>query len=183
MRIRTYGTALCSVVVCIALLLGAGCETMSGGQKGAAVGAGVGALAGQAIGGNTAGTLIGAGVGLGLGYIIGNEKDKNDAKKRQSVTPDETVPFANTAWQIISINPKPQKAFNSKVTRFNPDGTAVTTTVYPDGKVETSMERFRVIGETLIINADNYVINATYRIEGNRLYLVDGKFSAVLQRI
>ncbi|MCH8131581.1 MAG: hypothetical protein IIA30_03425, partial [Myxococcales bacterium] len=51
----------------------------------AAAGA-IGALAGQAIGGDTDGTLIGAAVGSGIGYIIGNEKDKADAREKSRDT-------------------------------------------------------------------------------------------------
>jgi hypothetical protein len=170
-------------VACMVLFLGAGCATMDKSEMGALGGAGVGALVGQAIGHNTAGTLIGAGVGLGLGYIIGNEADKADAKKRQKVTPAEVQPLANTTWQVISITPHPKKPFKSMVTRFDQNGMATTTTTYANGKVETDTESYRVVGSTLVINDHDYVINSRYRIEGNRMYMDTGDHSIVMQRI
>ena len=43
------------------------------------LGAGGGALAGQAIGRNTESTVIGGVVGGTVGYLVGNERDKNEA--------------------------------------------------------------------------------------------------------
>jgi hypothetical protein len=170
-------------MLCTALIFGAGCATMDKSEMGALGGAGVGALVGQAIGHNTAGTLIGAGVGLGLGYIIGNEVDKSDAKKRQAVTPKEVEPLANTTWQVVSITPRPKKPFHSMVTRFNGNGTVTTTKTYANGKVETDEESYRVVGSTLIINDPGYVINSRYRIDGNKMYLDTGDHSIVMQRV
>jgi len=173
----------CGLIMCLALLTAAGCESMDKAAIGGLSGAGIGALAGQLVGGNTAGTLIGAGVGAGLGYIIGNEMDKEDAKKRQTATSQEMEPFANTVWTVLSVNPQPKKPFTSLTVRFNPNGTVTTTRTYADGRAETDTEAYRVVGSTLIVNNPDYVINARFKIEGNRAYLDTGKFSVVMQRI
>jgi hypothetical protein len=172
-----------SAVVLMALVGFLGCESMDKGEKGGLAGAGLGAIIGQAIGHNTAGTLIGAGVGAGLGYIIGNEMDKQDATNRQKASDAETRPFANTAWQVLSITPKPKTPFQSIVSRFYPDGTMVTTKTDMDGKVTTEVESYRVVGNTLIINKPGYVINSRYRMEGNRVYIDTGDHSIVAQLI
>lgn len=182
-KIEGWKKNVCLGILCIVLLFGAGCATMDKSEMGAVGGAGVGALVGQAIGHNTAGTLIGAGVGLGLGYIIGNEVDKSDAKKRQKVTHEEVQPLANTTWEVISTTPRPKKHYQSMVARFNQNGTVTTTTKYANGKVETDTESYRVVGSTLVINKPNYVINSRYRIDGNRMYMDTGDHSIVLQRI
>ncbi len=173
----------CGFALCLALLATAGCESMDKAAYGGLGGAGVGALAGQIIGGNTAATLIGAGVGAGLGYIVGNEMDKSDAKKRQTATPQELQPFANTSWKMISVNPQPKKPFMTLTSRFNSDGTVTTTRTFADGKVESDTEQYRVVGSTLIINKPDYVINARFKVEGDRMYLDADKWSAVMQRI
>jgi hypothetical protein len=175
----------CGSLLCLALLTAAGCESMDKATIGGLSGAGIGALAGQMVGGNTAATLIGAGVGAGLGYIIGNEMDKEDAKKRQppAATQQEMEPFANTVWTVLSVNPQPKKPFTSLTVRFNPNGTVTTTRTYADGKAETDTESYRVVGSTLIVNNPDYVINARFKIEGNRAYFDTGKFSVVMQRI
>jgi hypothetical protein len=170
-------------VLCAVLCFGAGCATMDKSEMGAVGGAGVGALVGQAIGHNTAGTLIGAGVGLGLGYIIGNEADKSDAKKRKTATKEEVEPLANTTWEVVSTTPRPKKHYQSMIARFNQDGTVTTTTKFTNGKVETDTERYRVVGSTLVINKPNYVINSRYRIDGDKMYMDTGDHSIVLQRV
>ena len=163
------------------LAVNSGCATKK--QTGAFAGAGVGALLGQAIGGNTAGTLIGAGVGTGVGYLIGNEMDKKDAKSREAVTAQETAPLANTTWQLVSIVPDPKKNIKALIIHFKSDGTTVTTRTYTDNSVKTAIERYRVVGETLIINQDDYVINARFSIEGNQLIANTDKYSIVLRRV
>ena len=70
--------------VCAVTLFGCAGQVNKG-QSGAMVGAAGGALVGQAIGRNTEATLIGAAVGTMLGYIVGNEMDKYDRQRLNSV--------------------------------------------------------------------------------------------------
>ena len=177
-----------AITVCATLVLGSGCSTTNSGTgmnkpETRLGGSGMGALLGQACGGNT--TLTGAGVGTGLGYLIGNETDKRQARTRQAATEQETLPLANTIWQVMSVNPKPAEPMKSMTGRFNPDGTLTTTTTYWDGRTvtDTDSERYRIVGETLIINQDDYVINATFVLEGDSLYMDTGSYSLVLERM
>ncbi|MFC1811997.1 glycine zipper domain-containing protein [Thermodesulfobacteriota bacterium] len=83
-------------VLLVLSLLTASCQTT--GKKatvGAGIGAASGALLGQAIGRNTEATLIGAAVGGLVGYIIGNEMDKNDRRRLNTVY--ETGPSGQSA--------------------------------------------------------------------------------------
>jgi len=164
-------------VMCCAI----GCETKA--QTGALAGAGVGAIVGQAIGHNTAGTLIGVGVGTGVGYLIGSEADKADAKKKTVASAEEMKPFAGTSWKLESINPPPAKPAKSVVARSGSDGMVTTTRTYEDGKEEKGKEKYRVVGDTLIVNKPDYIVNAKYKIEGDKLYLSSANKSAVLTRI
>ncbi len=172
---------VCVTAMSLALLVGSGCETKK--QSGALAGAGVGALIGQVAGGSTQATLVGAAVGTGVGYVIGNEMDKKDAKSRQTVQEGETKPLANTTWQVTSIVPKPDKPVKSLVCHFKPDGIVVSTRTFEDGHVETANERYRIVGDTLIINQDNYVINARFKINGNQMIANTEKHSIVLTRV
>ncbi len=169
------------IIVSAVMVVGSGCATK--GQTGALAGAGVGALIGQAIGGDTAATLIGAGVGTGVGYLIGNNMDKKDAQSRQTVLEEETHPLANTTWQVTSIVPKPEKPVKSLVAHFKPDGMVISTRTFEDGHVETASERYRVVGDTLIINQDDYVINIRFSITGNQMIANTEKYSVVLTRL
>jgi len=171
-------------LVTVTLLAGAGCATK--GQTGAAIGAGSGALIGGLAnmhGSWGATALIGAGVGAGLGYLIGNEQDKKDAAMRQAATEVELKPLAGTTWQVISIEPKPEKEYKSVVSHFKPDGTVVTTKTNMDGAVETTTEGYRIVGSTLILNKPGYVENTKFRIDGDRMTIDYGNGTAVLQRI
>ncbi len=183
-RGRKLVSIICILGMVVTASLGAGCAT--GGQTGAAMGAGTGALVGGLAnmhGSWGATALLGAGVGAGIGYLIGNEQDKKEALKRQSATEDELRPLAGTTWQVISIVPKPQQSHKSVVSHFGQDGTVLTTKTNMDGKVETMSERYRIVGSTLILSTPDYVENAKFKIEGDRLFIDYGNGSAVLQRV
>jgi hypothetical protein len=175
-----------SAVVCMVAVVG--CETQ--GKSGAVAGAGIGALAGQAIGRNTKSTLIGAAVGTGAGYIIGNEKDKKHAKeineksKTHNYTHSEVSPLGGTRWQLINIAPKDIiPAYASKFIEFRPYGRVITTTTNLDGSVDVVDERYRVVGDTLIVNKPGYLINARFGIVGDELIVSAEDFRAVLKRM
>jgi hypothetical protein len=183
-KTKTFLRGLCIGAVTFTLLFAAGCATK--GQTGALTGAGAGALIGGLAnmhGSWGATALIGAGVGAGVGYLIGNEGDKKDAMKRQKASEAELKPLEGTTWQVISINPKPKKDYKSVVAHFRPDGSVVTTKTNMDGKVETTSERYRIVGSTLIINKPDYVENTQFKIDGNKLIIDYGNGSVVLQRI
>lgn len=76
-------SAFALVVVVVGSL--SSCAELSKGISGAGLGAAGGALVGQAIGHNTESTLIGAAVGTMAGYIVGNEMDKADQSRLNSV--------------------------------------------------------------------------------------------------
>ena len=180
-----------AIAVCLTLVLSSGCASTNSGtgmskpEAGGLGGAGMGALLSQTSGGSTTGTLTGAGVGAGLGYLIGNEADKKEARTRQTAAEQDTWPLANTTWQLSSVTPKPAESIKSEVGRFNADGTLTTTTSYWDGRTvtDTNSERYRVVGQTLIINQDDWVINATFRLDGDSLYVDTGRHSLVLERL
>ena len=172
---------VCTITAFLTTIVNSGCATKK--QTGALGGAGVGALIGQVAGRSTEATLIGAAVGTGVGYLIGNEMDKKDAKNRQKVVEEETKPLANTTWQVTSIVPKPDRPVKSLVAHFKPDGTVVSTRTFEDGHVETANERYRIVGDTLIINQDNYVINARFKINGNQMIANTEKHSIILTRV
>ena len=154
-------------------------------EAGGVSGAGLSALLGHTSAGSNTGILMGAGVGAGLGYLIGNEADKKEAHARQIAIEQDVRPLANTTWQVASITPKPAEPIRSMVGRFNSDGTVTTTTTYWDGRMvtDTSNERYRIVGQTLIINQDDWVINATFRLDGDSLYVDTGSYAVVMERL
>jgi hypothetical protein len=167
-RMRNFFVA---ITVCLTLVLSSGCASTGSGnamnksETGLSVGAGMGALLGQTSGGNEAGN--------------------KEARIWQATIEQDTWPLANTTWQVVSVNPKPAEPMKSKVGRFNADGTLTTTTTYWDGRtvMDADSEHYRIVGQTLIINQDDYVINATFRLDGDSLYMDTGTHSLVLERI
>ncbi len=179
--------SLVSIICIVALVLAAtlsGCATE--GQRGAAIGAGTGALIGGLAnmhGSWGATALLGAGVGAGVGYLIGNEKDKEYAERHRREAAEELKPLEGTTWQVVSVEPRPKEYHKSVVSHFRRDGTVVTTKTNMDGRVEKTTERYRIVGSTLILSTPDYVENAKFRIEGDRLFIDYGNGSAVLERV
>jgi len=187
-RVGSVSGSFVRIALVAALAALAGCET--GGQTGALVGGGLGALIGQAAGGDTEATLIGAAVGTGVGYIIGNEADKKHAQEMEKTAPApdyahaETGPLAGTRWQMVSLAPSDYAPpYASKILEFDRDGRLITTTTFSNGHVETTDERYRVVGGTLIVNKPGYLVNAKYGIEGDELIIDADEFRAVLKRL
>ncbi len=160
-----------ATAICLTLALSSGCGSinpatgMNTSETPYLTGAGMGALLGQTDGGSTTGIPTRRDVG------IPSEQD--------------TGPLANTVWQIVSVIPKPAEPMKSKVERFNSDGTLTTTTTYWDGRTvtDTNSERYRVVGQTLIIKQDGWAINATFLMDGDSLYVDSGTCSLVLERL
>ena len=187
-RYTVRGLALAAVVSLVGM---SGCET--GGQTGAVAGAGVGALIGQAAGGDTEATLIGAAIGTGVGYLIGNEVDKSKAKEmsassvqasRPAYEHTETTPLAGTRWNLVNLSPADAvEPYTSKIVEFRNNGRIVTTTTHADGTVSEENESYRVVADTLIINHDDYIINARFNVAGDELVISAEEFSAVLRQL
>jgi hypothetical protein len=180
-NVRRKENLVCVILIisqCVSLLLIGGCQTRA--QTGGLAGAGIGALAGQAIGGSTSATLIGAAVGAGAGYIIGNEQDKKAARTYNMSQP---TPLTGTKWKVVNLVMEDKPLYESMIVEFKPNGEMVTTKHEPGGTMTITEERYRITGNTLIINKPGYMINATYNVRGNQLTVNCEQFRAVLQRI
>jgi len=164
-------------VICATVLIG-GCQTRT--QTGTLAGAGIGAMAGQLIGGNTKATMIGAAIGTGAGYLIGNAQDKKAAKTHDMSQP---TPLTGTKWKVISLVKADTPAYTAIFVEFKPNGEVVTTRYEPGGTMSVTEERYRIVGDTLIINKPGYMINAKHQIQGNQMIVDCQQFRAVLERI
>jgi outer membrane protein OmpA-like peptidoglycan-associated protein len=89
LKIATFSIALASLGI-----LGAGCNSLTKTQKGAAIGAGaggtIGAIIGKAAGNTALGAIIGGAVGGTAGAFIGRNMDRQAAEIKQTV-PGATV--------------------------------------------------------------------------------------------
>jgi hypothetical protein len=166
------------------MIVNVSCSTGKG--TGSLAGAGLGAIIGQVAGGDTQSTLIGAAIGTGVGYIIGDQVDEKKAKEMsaQGNPKPEVAPLGGTRWKLVNMTTSKQiDPYVSKVVDFKPDGRAITTTTKQDGSVVSADESYRVVSDTLILNKPGYIVNAKYRIEGNRLIVEDPGFKAELERL
>jgi len=179
----------------VAALLIAAVAGAAGGQtetsnkkKGMLWGAGLGAITGGIIGGHGSDALIGAAVGTGIGYIIGNESDKKKAQEMsaqsKNATHSETGPFAGTSWQLQDWSPKTGKEeWQAKTFAFGKDCWVTTTTTHKkDGRKATVRENYRVVGDTLIVNRGDYLVNCKFAIQGDQLTVDTSKLRAILKR-
>ena len=177
------------IAIASALALG-GCATdMSSTGKGVAWGAGLGAVAGGLYGGHGSDALIGAAVGAGVGYLVGNEQDKKKAQqmseqsRSSNYAHNETGPFAGTKWRLTDWSPKDgSEDFRSKMFEFGRDGWVKTTTTHRDGRVTTESENYRVVGNTLIVNKGDYLVNYKFTMQGDQLTVDSSKLRAILRR-
>jgi hypothetical protein len=176
-----------SAILMLAIAGGAAAQESSGKKKGMMWGAGLGAVAGGIIGGHGSDALIGAAVGTGIGYIVGNESDHKKAKEMSAQSPNgshsETGPFAGTTWRLQDWTPKSGKeVFKSKTFSFGKDGWLTTHTTNKDGKKATDRENYRVVGDTLIVNKGDYLLNFKFAIQGDQLTVDSEKLRAIMKR-
>ena len=156
----------------------AGCDTQAG--TGTLAGAGIGALAGQVIGGSTGATLAGAAIGAGAGYIIGNEGDKKRAAVYDYNTPTS---LTGTRWKVTRLDMDDPPIYDSITVEFKSNGEVVTARHEPGGTMTVTEERYRIVGDTLVINKPGYIVNAKYRIQGSQMTVTAPEFKAVLQKM
>ena len=181
-----------TVIAIVSVLALAGCATESttSTTKGVAWGAGLGAVAGGIYGGHGSDALIGAAIGAGVGYLIGNEQDKKKAQqmseqsRSSNYSHNETGPFGGTSWRLSDWSPKDGRDdFRAKTFAFGRDGWVKTTTTHRDGRVTTDSESYRVVGNTLIVNRGDYLVNYKFNLQGNTLTVDTAHHRAVLTRI
>ena len=175
---RYSNSSVLAIYVCATIITIGGCQTRT--QTGTLAGAGIGAIAGQLIGGDSKATLIGAAIGTGAGYLIGNSQDKKAAKTYDM---SQSTPLTGTKWKVVSLVKADTPEYTAIFVEFKPDGKVVTTRHEPGGTMTVTEERYRIVGDTLIINKPGYLINAEYKIFGEELIVNCEQFRAVLKRI
>lgn len=71
----------------------------------------------------------------------------------------------------------------SKIVEFRAYGRVITTTTNPDGTVDVTDERYRVVGNTLVMYKPGLLINAQFGISGDQMIVSAEDFRAVLMRM
>ena len=92
-------------------------------------------------------------------------------------------PFPNTKWQILSVIPKPNTPFKAVYLTFQPDGTLAMTTESPDGKISTSIQKYSVVGDSMLLSKPGTTTNVKFRVDGSTMHVDTARFSIVLERV
>lgn len=156
----------CIVTLALLLAILPSCET--GRQTGALGGAGVGALVGGVAGG-WQGAAIGTAVGAAGGYIIGNESDRAAAKNYSSVPAHELQPLSGTRWELTNVVSDMPRKYQTFAAEFRPDGVLATNATLMDGTTKAAQEGYRIVGDILIVNKPDYVLNFNWQLDGDTL--------------
>lgn len=151
-------------------MLVAGCtsKTQTNTPKTTSTGTSVGMLVKQGSANDPGTTVTGPGVGTGVGYVIGDSADKQNAVMAKAVLPAEMEPLADTTWTLMTMDPPSVAPTGTLMVTFWDDGRAVTTTAL-SGETSTVTEKYRIVGKTLILNKDDYIVNAPYTLAGDQL--------------
>jgi hypothetical protein len=112
------------------------------------------------------------------GPMMGDTFDKTKPPREGTLGP-----FPNTKWQILSVVPKPKTPFNSMYLAFQPDGTLIMTTESPDGKISTSVHKYSVVGESMLLSKPGSSTNVRFRVDGNTMHVDTGRASIVLEKV
>jgi len=175
-----------SIILLSFAMLMTGCS--SGGHIGDQLG--VGAIAARNMGRDRMLIQVAPDAGAGIGSLIADEQDQAHAidlsgrTVHSNYSHGELGPLTNTRWKARSMAPSRAGGDYLMMTvMFRPSGHVVTRTTLPDSTTRLVTERYRVVGDTLIINKDDYLINAQYRIVGEELTISAGAYTGVFDRM
>ena len=96
---------------------------------------------------------------------------------------NQPTSLTGTKWKVVSLVKEDMPEYTAMFVEFKPNGEVVTTRHEPGGTMTITEERYRIVGDTLIINKPGYMINAKHRISGNEMTVDCLQFHAVLERI
>jgi len=151
---------------------------------------GIGAITAQNLGSSRAIAEFGPNVGKGIGYLVADETDRehasslSDRTRATNYSHKELGALTNTRWDARELSPDGAAPRNLGMTvTFRPSGHVVTRTIMPDSTTRLVTERYRIVGDTLILNGDDYVVNADFRIVGETLTISCGRFRGVFERV
>lgn len=113
-----------------------------------------------------------------------NASSSGGSVSRASFAHSETGALGGTRWTLISLFPRDVvDPYASKIIDFKPTGYVTTTTTLSNGQVLSEEERYRVVDSVLIVNGDEFLINATFSLTGDQLIVSAQEFQAVLERL
>jgi hypothetical protein len=102
---------------------------------------------------------------------------------KDSPSVKDTQPLGNTRWRIASINPSVENQFKGTEFFFERSGVLVESAELPNGTIYTDTHRYRVLGSTLVLAKDGFTTVALFRVEGDTLNIDGDNYRLILNRI
>jgi hypothetical protein len=90
--------------------------------------------------------------------------------------------LGNTRWRLRSIRPRIESPFKSTEFSFERSGILVESGELPNGTIYTDTHRYRVVGSTLVLTKGGRTSVATFRVEGDTLNIDGDDYSLTLER-
>ena len=203
---RREGTPACLIALLAVVAVGAaGCGTTQAQKKGSA-----GAAIGAGVGGILCGSscmLAGGLIGGGAGYLAGDAEDRKLAEQQAAreraaiekarVTEDPSTadrpaagnPLVGSTWRVISRTDENDPfEFSAMVVTFQTNSRLTTLLVLPDGKTQSYVEKYRIVGDTVIIwgsydSGEPYVFEGTFSIANGKMVVATPGNRTVLEEV
>ena len=196
MRLNFMTVLFVSLVLLISTGLTACGSTAT--SKGASSGAVVGGLVG-----GWRGAAIGALVGTGVGYAVDSADEKKQMagiKERETAAlesaaitnnpqtayrPANNNPLVGSTWRVISLVHETENVpeFKSMVLTFQTNTKATTLILWADGRTESYVETYNVVGDALVFSGKDYVTNARYSVQNKQMVIVSPEMRVVLEEL
>ena len=196
MRSHSMTALFISLVLVITTALTACGSTAT--SKGAASGALIGGLVD-----GWGGAAMGALVGTGVGYAVDTAEEKKQiaaikeretaALERAAITsnpqtsyrPPNDNPLVGSTWRVISLVSEKEKVaeFKSMVLTFQTNTKATTLILWADGRAESYVETYDVVGDVLVFTGKDYVTNARYSVRNKQMVIVSPEMRVVLEEL
>lgn len=113
------------------------------------------------------------------GHMFGEDSTPSKTKS----FPANLGPFPNSKWQVLSVVPKPNTQFTAMYLAFQPDGNLAITTETADGKINTTFQKYSVVGESMLLSKPGSSTNVRFRVDGGTMHVDTGRASIVLEKI
>ena len=146
---------------------------------------------------------MGALVGTGVGYAVDTAEEKKQLaaiKERETAAleqaaitsnpqtayrPPNDNPLVGSTWRVISLVSEKEKVaeFKSMVLTFQTNTKATTLILWADGRAESYVETYDVVGDVLVFTGKDYVTNARYSVRNKQMVIDAPEMRVVLEEL
>jgi hypothetical protein len=102
---------------------------------------------------------------------------------KEPTSPRDTGSLGNTRWRILNIRPRVENVFIGTEFFFERSGVLVESAELPNNTIYTDTHRYRVLGSTLVLTKDGRTAIALFRIEGDTLTIEADNYTLTLDKV